>query len=99
MTSFHTNICVPLEHTANEYFQKNNIPVVISADFIETGGFITVMDCLLQHKFSNSPEVLDFLQDSSAMLGLPKHQILDEIALEAYDKFRKMFELDCLCDL
>ena len=96
MRNFHTGVCIPLEYLANEYFQKNGIPTRITADFIETGGFITIMDCLLQLKFRNAPEVLEFLQENSQLLGLPKHCIADETALAAYENFCKIFNSDSL---
>lgn len=98
MPSFHTNVCHPLAHTANEYFYEKNIPIQITPDFIETGGFITIMDCLLQHKFSNSPEVLEFLQENSALLGLPKHRIANETAFAVYERFCQVFNCNGLDD-
>ena len=98
MPSFHTNVCHPLAHTANEYFYVKNIPIQITPDFIETGGFITIMDCLLQHKFSNSPEVLEFLQENSALLGLPKHRIANETAFAVYERFCQVFNCNGLDD-
>lgn len=98
MPSFHTSVCIPLEHLANDYFLKNSIPIKITADFIETGGFITIMDCLLQHKFSNDPEVLEFLQENSKLLGLPKHRIDDESTFAVYEKFCKIFNYSSLDD-
>ena len=91
MFSFHTHICIPLEHLANDYFAQEKIPIKVSADFIETGGFITIMECLLQHKFGNAPEVLEFLQQNSVMLGLTKNQMDDVQPLAAYEQFYKLF--------
>ena len=98
MPSFHTSVCIPLEYLANDYFLKNSIPLKITADFIETGGFITIMDCLLQHKFRNAPKVLEFLQENSALLGLPKHCIANETAFAVYERFCEVFDCNGLDD-
>ncbi|MBR4056759.1 MAG: hypothetical protein IKK00_01315 [Oscillospiraceae bacterium] len=91
MLSFHGQICYPLAQLAKDYFSEKGICIELSADFVETGGFISLMDCLLQHKFPNDPEVLRFLQENNALLGLPKHRIADEDAISVYERFCKMF--------
>lgn len=96
MSLFRGHICYPLALTAREYFSARGIDVEDLADFIETGGFMTIMDCLVQHKFRNSPEALVFLQKNSELLGLPKHQISDDRAFTVYEEFCALFNCESM---
>lgn len=89
--SFKGHIGLPLETSANLYFEQNSISMHIHSDDLESCAFLSVMAFLLFRKHGNAEQTLAFLRQNCEFLGMSASQIGFDTALRIYKEFECLF--------
>ena len=89
---FHGNIALPLETLTNSYMKRNGYQIIVTADIIEVGSFVSIMLFLLCHKYGRTEDVIVFLNEVSKYIGLSGREIPFDEAVDIFEKFKKLFD-------
>ena len=87
---FHGNIALPIETQINTLLNRSNYK--ISADDIETGGFVTVLNFILFIKYGNDKSVIDFQRKYLKFIGMTYTEIGEQECDRIYLDFINVTE-------